>query len=156
MTTSNIGHLNRREVMVALAAVAGLSALPEFAQADIGAEIIGMTLPLAGVNRNRPDTAMAFCEVPAQELGQDKLQALADVVRSNPGDMLTAGITKAGLDDVANRVIEVFYTGIVTKDGKKIVLHYLDTLQWEAMADFTKAPSRCGAEFGFWNFAPDL
>ncbi len=156
MTTSNIGHLNRREVMVALAAVAGLSALPEFAQADIGAEIIGMTHPLADVNPNSPDTAMAFYEVLAQELGQDKLQALADVVRSNPGDMLTAGITKAGLDDVANRVIEVFYTGIVTKDGKKIVLHYLDTLQWEAMADFTKAPSRCGAEFGFWNFAPDL
>ena len=156
MTTSTIAHLNRREVMAALAAVAGLAALPEFAQADIGAEIIGMTRPLAGVNPNSPDTATAFYEVLAGELGQDKLQALADVVRNNPGDMLNAGITKAGLDDVANRVIEVFYTGIVTKDGKKVVLHYLDTLQWEAMADFTKAPSRCGAEFGFWNFAPDL
>ncbi len=142
--------------MAALAAVAGLSALPEFAHADIDASIIGMTHPLAGVNPNSPDTSTEFYEVLADELGLDKLQALANVVRENPGDMLTAGITKAGLDDVANRVIEVFYTGIVTKDGEKVVLHYLDTLQWESMADFTKAPSRCGAEFGFWNFPPDL
>ena len=156
MTTNATLRLDRREVIAALAAVAGLAAMPEFALADVSAEMIGMTHPLAGVNPNNPDTATAFYEVLASELGRDKLQALADIVRANPGDLLTSAITKAGLDDVANRVIEVFYTGIVDKDGKKVVLRYLDTLQWEAMADFTKAPSRCGAEFGFWNFPPDL
>jgi len=156
MTTTHQGQLSRREVIAALAAVAGLAALPEFALADVDASVVGMTRALAGVNPNNPDTAMTLYEALADELGMDKLQALATVVRENPGDLLTAAITKAGMDDVANRVIEVFYTGIVTKDGKKVVLHYLDTLQWEAMADFTKAPSRCGAEFGFWNFPPDL
>jgi len=156
MTTPHQGQLSRREVIAALAAVAGLAALPEFALADVDASVVGMTRPLAGVNPNNPDTAMALYEALADELGMDKLQALASVVRENPGDLLTGAITTAGMDDVANRVIEVFYTGIVTKDGKKVVVHYLDTLQWEAMADFTKAPSRCGAEFGFWNFPPDL
>ena len=156
MTTASLAPFSRREVMAALAAVAGLSALPEFALADVDVSVIGMTRPLAGVNPNDPDTATTFYEALADELGMDKLQALATVVRDNPGDAMTGAITAAGLDDVTNRVIEVFYTGIVTQDGKKVVLHYLDTLQWEAMADFTKAPSRCGAEFGFWNFPPDL
>ena len=156
MTTPRLAPLNRREVMASLAAVAGLAALPEFALADVDVSIVGMTHPLAGVNPNSIDTATTLSEALAEELGMDKLQALATVVRENPGDTMTPAITAAGMDDVANRVIEVFYTGIVTKDGKKVVVHYLDTLQWEAMADFTKAPSRCGAEFGFWNFPPDL
>lgn len=156
MTDLPMGALNRREVMAALAAVAGLAALPEFALAAQDASVIGMTRPLAGANPINPDTAHDFYDALAEELGQDKLQALAKVVRENPGDLLTPAITAAGLDDVANRIIEVFYTGIVTRDGKKVVLHYVDTLQWETMLDFTKAPSRCGAEFGFWNFPPDL
>lgn len=141
--------------MVALAAMAGLTlAAPGALLAD--PSLMGMTHPLCGVNPINPDTAQDFYDALTDELGADKLQALAGVVRDNPGDGMAKAITDAGLDDVAERVIEVFYTGIVTKNGDKVVIHYLDTLQWEAMLDFTKAPSRCGAEFGFWNFAPDL
>lgn len=149
--------MERREVMAALAAVAGLTLVaPGTARADIDASLLGMTKPLCGVNPINSDNARDYYEALAEELGADKLQALAAVVRDNPGDGMTKAISDAGLDDVAVRVIEVFYSGVVTQNGKKVALHYVDTVQWEAMLDYTKAPSRCGAEFGFWNFAPDL
>lgn len=154
--TEAVPHpLDRREVLAALAAVAGLTVLPPGAQAS-ETNLLGMTHPLCGLNPINPDTAHAFYDALTEELGEDTLASLARVVRENPGDGLTAALTAAGLDDATNRVIEVFYTGIVTRDGKQTTLHYLDTLQWAAMVDSTKAPSRCGQDFGFWNRAPDL
>jgi len=155
MTPAGILCLERREAVAALLAMAGLTLVaPGALAAD--ASLLGMTRPLCGVNPINPDTAHDFYDALTDELGADKLQALAGVVKDNPGEGMAKAITDAGLDDVAERVIEVFYTGIVTKDGKQVVVHYLDTLQWEAMLDSTKPPSRCDAEFGFWNFAPDL
>jgi len=152
--TAHAVELERRELLAALAALAGVALLPSGAGAA-DASLTGMVMPLAGATPVSLDTSHAFLDALAAELG-DKLTALAGVVRENPGDGLAAAITAADMDDVANRVIEVFYTGIVTKDGKQTTLHYLDTLQWQVLEDFTKAPSRCGPDFGFWTNAPDL
>lgn len=76
-----------------------------------------------------------------QELPED-LQTLTD-----------AGFFEdVGTAELADRIIEMWYTGIYTADGEDHVATFVDALAWKAL-HFTKPLTICG-EFGFWADPP--
>ena len=116
-------------------------------------EVVGMIRPLTGGFPPGEFTVHHFIRAMEAELGKDDLAKLAETIRNHPGDTMTPAITEAGLDNLANRVIEIMYTGIVEKDGEKITLHYTETLQWQ-VGTYTKPPTTCGPQFGYWKDPP--
>jgi hypothetical protein len=65
----------------------------------------------------------------------------------------SAGIFAAeGTRSLADRIIELWYTGIYSQGEEQAVATFVDALAWKAIT-FTKPPTICGA-YGFWAERP--
>ena len=57
-----------------------------------------------------------------------------------------------GIGDLANSIIEMWYTGTYQLDGETYVATFVDALAWKVLS-FTKPLTICG-NFGFWSEEP--
>lgn len=57
-----------------------------------------------------------------------------------------------GIGSLADKIIEIWYTGTYSAGEETHVVTYVDALAWKVL-HFTKAPTTCG-HFGFWSEEP--
>lgn len=81
------------------------------------------------------------------------LGRLASLVAATPTAQLAAAISAQGLDTVANELVSVWYSGLVTTaKGPQLVL-YTDAYVWTAMT-WSKPMGVCGGPTGYWANPP--
>jgi hypothetical protein len=89
--------------------------------------------------------------------GLPGLYEQAGVLSGSPPDSIAA-LESAGIFDqestrsLADRIIELWYTGIYTQGEEQVVATFVDSLAWKSLT-FTKPPTICGS-FGFWSARP--
>jgi len=80
----------------------------------------------------------------------DALGALVKIVRTTPPGELDAAIRAKGLDELANEIVAMVYSGETGTGDKIQVVSYEDALVWDALP-YTKPSAECGGEFGYWS-----
>jgi hypothetical protein len=106
----------------------------------------------------------AFIEVSQRLLGRSKLdreiaQIYLDAVLSNPDDAVQlAYLVESNANPtpemkaLASTIIEWWYTGVYTRDGKSRVATHIGALTWSALG--MPAPGTCAGAFGAWSRPP--
>jgi len=106
----------------------------------------------------------AFLEVSQRLLARTKLdrevaQIYLDAVLSNPDDAVQlAYLVESNANPtpemkaLASTIIEWWYTGVYTRDGKARVATHTGALIWSALA--MPAPGTCAGRFGVWSQPP--
>ena len=147
--------VSRRELLAVAGAIIGTLAVPDAASAvgpvlDVDA-FQTVSRALTGYSPANRGLAAALREAFADEL--EKLTRLRDILEATPTGDWTRAIADAGLADLAEALIDAWYTGIVGAGDEQRVVTYLDAFVWYAVG-YTKPPSRCDTGFGAWADRP--
>jgi hypothetical protein len=112
-----------------------------------------------------PTSLDQFIEVSQRLLGRSKLdreiaQTYLDAVLSNADDAITLEYLVESNNNptpemkaLAGTIIEWWYTGVYTIDGKSRVATHVGALTWSTLG--MPAPGTCAGAFGAWSRPPD-
>lgn len=138
------------------AGTADVTVTPEGAEADL-ARFLALSAALTGVENLNPGIGQVYLSH-LQNTGAS-LQSLYQHIELEAGRPLdlqeieAAGVFEdEGLSDLADQIIELWYTGQYQEGEETIVVTFVDALAWKAIR-FTKPPTICGS-FGFWAEQP--
>lgn len=149
--------IDRRELLLAVSALASLFALPGAAKAAATPATIDLagfrdlTAALTGYSPRDASLPALFLDAFAADVEQ--LAELHAIVRETPDANLADAIKSAGLDTLASTLVQSWYTGTIGQGDEERVLTYLDAFVWYACG-YTKPPTRCDTNFGAWADAP--
>lgn len=123
-------------------------------------QFLALSSQLTGVENLDPGLGQIYLQ--ALQAGAQGGSSLADVYAAASSgsnqpqdiDTLEAGgfFDQSGVGDMADTIIEMWYTGVYQIDGEDQVATFVDALAWKVL-HFTKPPTICG-HFGFWAEEP--
>lgn len=151
-TNRAAGCLDRRSLLVILAAAvaapgSGLAAAADRSWAT-------GTLILAGTRPRNPDFLSAALGAFQNEFGAKTAGQLLDAVLQRDAARITDPFDDPVLEAAARRLVEILYAGdLPSSSGADVAAGYQQALAWQVLG-FTKPPSICGPEFGWWNAPP--
>ena len=151
-----MASLHRREVL-ALGAAVYVGIVPE--TRGVAAPTVDLrrfqaaSEKLCGVVLDDPSFARAIVGVLADDPAADGLPALLDLVEVTPLAGLDAAIAAHGHDELADHVVQLWYSGVAGQSGAERVLSYTTVAAWTATG-YAKPPTYCGPEFGAWARPP--
>jgi hypothetical protein len=111
-------------------------------------ELTSLLTGLLPGDASLPELFLQAFSADAADLG--KLHA---IVTEHPEAEWDGAIAAAGLKQLAESLIEAWYTGSITQTSQERVLTYLDAFVWHACS-YAKPPTRCDTNFGAWADAP--
>ena len=112
-----------------------------------------------------PTSLDEFLELSQRLLGRSKLdreiaQIYLDAVRSNADDAIqlaylveSNGNPTPEMKALASTIIEWWYTGVYSLEGKPRLATHAGALMWSALG--RPAPGTCAGPFGAWSRAPE-
>jgi hypothetical protein len=123
-------------------------------------QFLALSSQLTGVENLDPGLGQIY--LMALESGTQGSSSLADVYAAASSgsnqpqdvDALQAGgfFDQQGVGELADSIIEMWYTGVYQLDGEDHVATFVDALAWKVL-HFTKPPTICG-HYGFWAEEP--
>jgi hypothetical protein len=144
---------DRRAVIAGLAA---LLTLPGTSFATTGFAATGGSWPLAtqiiaGTRVADPNVLEMAVSALEREVGVDVVKQLhAAILKRDAADIVEPFADDA-VEAAARRFVEMIYTGEITP-GSTVAYH--QALAWQVLP-FTKPPSVCGPDMGWWTNPPD-
>ena len=147
--------MTRREMLRALAAIAGAGIVPQaLAQGTLSAEQFAtLSSSVSGYAYTDRRIAAAMLNALAAAVGPANLARLAQIAATTPAAQLAPALKAANLDATAETVIATLYTGAVSTPRGPRVISYDHALVWQALA-WTKPNAFCGGETNYWSTAP--
>lgn len=147
--------IDRRELLIAVSALAAALGLPKAARAQGPAitvtEFSSVSSAIAGFPPNDPTIAAEFLAAFADQAGD--LSRLHEIISTTPEDQWTSAIAAANLTPLAEALSTAWYTGMVGAGADQRVITYLEAFAWYALT-WTKPPTRCDISFGAWAEPP--
>lgn len=142
---------DRRAVLVALAGVASLPAFPAAAAPDWSLAV----QVLAGTRMRDATLLDIALAALARDAGADVVARLHRAALARDADDIVRPFEDHAVEAAARSLVAMLYTGeIADADGTVTAIGFHQALAWDVLA-FTKAPSLCGAGFGWWADAPE-
>ena len=152
MPNTNDAGLHRRGLLLVLAAAVATPGLGLAAGTD--RSWATGTLILAGTRPRNPDFLAAALDAFQGEFGAETAGHLLDAVLQRDAAGITDPFDDPRLEDAARRLVEILYTGdLPSGSGADVAAGFQQALAWQVLG-FTKPPSICGPEFGWWNAPP--
>jgi hypothetical protein len=144
---------DRRGVLAALAGLATLPAFPAFATPSARWPLAVQILAGTGM---RDEAVMTLAlDALARSAGADVVARLHRAVLGRDADDIARPFDDPAVEAAARALVGMLYTGeIADADGTVTAIGFHQALAWEVLS-FTKAPSLCGAGFGWWADAPE-
>jgi len=151
--------IGRRELLVAVSTLAAFFGLPQAALGQSASAVgpIGLgsfrelTSALTGISPS--DAALPEVFLQAFASDADDLTRLHAIVTEQAEEKWGAAIDAAGLNPLAETLMQAWYTGSVGQGANERILTYLDAFVWHACG-YTKPPTRCDTNFGAWADLP--
>jgi hypothetical protein len=144
---SPVAHLSRRVFLAMVALFAPAASLRLFARQPSAISLdqfIDVSQRLLG--RTKLDREVAQIYLDAVMANADDAVQLAYLVESNANPT-------PEMKALAATIIEWWYTGVYTRDGKPRVATHTGALMWSTLG--MPAPGTCGSAFGAWSQPPD-
>src|SRR5690606_1170877 len=108
-----------------------------------------LSVALTGYPAADPSVTAKVMAAFASRAQRADLARLAQLVAQTPASGWESALQAQGLDKLANELVNVWYSGVVsTPAGQQVVL-YTDALMWTAMT-FAKPMGVCGGPTGYW------
>jgi len=148
------GAIDRRRVLLGLAAIAAVR--PDRVLAAPAADPwLAASQTLAGA-RVRDPVFLGLCvDALEREAGAGAVKGLLAAVAQRDAANIGDPFADADVESAARRFVEMVYTGeIMQADGSAPAIGFQQALAWQVLG-FTKPPSVCGEDFGWWNQPPD-
>lgn len=144
--------VDRRSVVAALA---GLLIAPGALAADaMPAAATGSwtlaTQIIAGTRLADPNVLALAVEALEAEVGRDVVARLHTAILARNAADIVEPFAEAEVESAARRFVEMVYTGALTP-GRTVGFH--QALAWQVLP-FTKPPSVCGPDMGWWHDPP--
>lgn len=147
------GGPGRREVLLAIAGLAAMPALPAGAAA---APNWPFAVQILAGTRMRDGAVLTLAlDALKRSAGETVVARLHRAVLARDADDIVAPFSDPAVEAAARSLVEMLYTGeIADADGTVRAIGFHQALAWEVLS-FTKAPSVCGPGFGWWAGPPD-
>jgi hypothetical protein len=147
--------VRRRDLLVAAAALyAGGQMRRATAAATIDpGRFQSISVKLCGVGLDDLDFAKAIEAVLLSDTSSVDLASLLDLVEATPIASLDAAIARHGLDELADRLVALWYSGMTATPGDQRVLSFTSAAAWTATG-YAKPPTYCAPRFGSWADRP--
>ena len=149
--TSDSG-VDRRSVVAALAGllVAPRALAAGMAPAAAAGSWTLATQIIAGARVGDPNFLALAVEALEAEAGRDVVARLHTAILSRDAADIVEPFADADVESAARRFVEMVYTGALTP-GRTVGFH--QALAWQVL-HFTKPPSVCGPDMGWWHDPP--
>jgi hypothetical protein len=147
--------VRRRDLLVAAAALTtGGQTRRAMAAATIDpARFRSISAKLCGVGLDDLEFAKAIEAVLLSDASAAQITSLLDVVETTPATSLDAAIARHGLDELADRLVALWYSGMTATPGGQRVLSFTSAAAWTATG-YAKPPTYCAPQFGSWADKP--
>jgi hypothetical protein len=145
---SGPGTFDRRTVVAGLAT---LLALPGTTFAASGGNWTMATQIIAGTRLADPNVLEMAVAALEKEVGTDVVARLhSEILKRDAADIVDP-FKDEKVEAAARRFVEMIYTGEITP-GTTVAFH--QALAWQVLP-FTKPPSICGPDMGWWTDPPE-
>jgi hypothetical protein len=146
-------HPDRRSVaagLAALLAVPGSALLSGPAMAARGNWTIATQI-VAGTRLADPNVLEMAVAALEKEVGADVVARLYQAILARDAASIVEPFADKDVESAARRFFEMIYTGEI-EPGTTAAFH--QALAWQVLP-FTKPPSICGPDMGWWTYPPD-
>jgi hypothetical protein len=147
--------VRRRDLLVAAAALwAGGQMRRATAAATIDpVRFQAISAKLCGVGLDDLEFTKAIEAVLLSDTSTANITSLLDLVETTPTASLDAAIARHGLDELADRLVALWYSGMTASPGGQRVLSFTSAAAWTATG-YAKPPTYCAPQFGSWADKP--